>query len=51
MLDPNVPSSVLQYLLREEHDGDDELDLQKVSHVLKYLAIQVYTPDYLAYAC
>lgn len=30
MLDPDVPSSVLQYLLREELDEEDELDLQKV---------------------
>ncbi|KAF5199081.1 Nuclear pore complex protein [Thalictrum thalictroides] len=30
MLDPNVPGSVLQYLLREEQDGEDYMDLQKV---------------------
>ncbi|PIA65680.1 hypothetical protein AQUCO_00100883v1 [Aquilegia coerulea] len=30
MLDPDVPPSVLQYLLREEQDGEDYMDLQKV---------------------
>lgn len=45
MLDPDVPSSVLQYLLHGEHDGEEELDLQKVSHVLKCLTIHVFTPD------
>lgn len=30
MLDPDVPASVLQYLLREEQDGDEYMDLKKV---------------------
>ncbi|XP_077210823.1 nuclear pore complex protein (DUF3414) isoform X2 [Tasmannia lanceolata] len=30
MLDPDVPASVLRYLLREEQDGEEDLDLQKI---------------------
>ncbi|XP_072964597.1 nuclear pore complex protein NUP205 [Typha angustifolia] len=30
ILDPDVPASVLQYLLTEERDGDDEMNLQKI---------------------
>ncbi|XP_058074466.1 nuclear pore complex protein NUP205 [Magnolia sinica] len=30
MLDPDVPESVLQYLLREEQDEEDDLDLLKI---------------------
>lgn len=30
ILDPDVPASVLHFLLHEEQDGDDELNLQKI---------------------
>ncbi|XP_065016073.1 nuclear pore complex protein NUP205-like isoform X2 [Musa acuminata AAA Group] len=30
ILNPDVPASVLRYLLHEEHDEDDELNLQKI---------------------
>ncbi|KAK1312026.1 hypothetical protein QJS10_CPA07g00690 [Acorus calamus] len=30
MLDPGVPASILNFLLHEEQDGGDDLDLQKV---------------------
>lgn len=30
MLDPDVPASVLQYLLREDQDGEEYMDLKKV---------------------
>ncbi|XXG47855.1 hypothetical protein AAC387_Pa02g2424 [Persea americana] len=38
MLDPDVPSSVLQYLLHGEHDGEEELDLQKIDEEQAELA-------------
>ncbi|WOL09223.1 nuclear pore complex protein [Canna indica] len=31
ILNPDVPASVLRYLLHEEHDEDDEINLQKIS--------------------
>lgn len=31
MLDPDVPATVLQFLLREEQEGEEDLDIKKVS--------------------